>query len=72
MEFILIIGILCVVAFFCTCGLLEEILMRLMSRKANEAPEETPEQLFLRKCCNCPAFGICTKGTIEEIKECDG
>lgn len=69
-------GILCVVAFFCTCGLFEEIIIHIINRKANEkpteAPEETPEQLFLRKCCNCPAFGICTKGTIEEVKECDG
>lgn len=75
MFIVVLIGTLCVIGFICTCGIMEEILIRLINRnnsKGNNAPaQETPEQLIRRKCCNCPAFSICTKG-IEELMECDG
>lgn len=40
--------------------------------KGNEvvAVAETPEQLYA-KCCDCPDFGACTKGTKKEVRECN-
>lgn len=65
-----IIGMGCIAAFFCVCGLIEEILTHRHNKKHTETQPvvETPEQLY-HKCCYCANFKKCAKG-LEEVVIC--
>ena len=69
MTLVLIIGILCIAAFFCLAGIIEEMLIHIYNKKhTSKATIETPEQTYA-KCCYCPHYATCTK-SLEEVIKC--
>ncbi len=69
MKFVLIMGILCIILFFCTVGIIEEILIHIYNKKHTpKVTVETPEQTY-EKCCYCPHYATCTK-SLEEVIKC--
>jgi hypothetical protein len=69
MEIIFLLIMICIAALIIVISVKDSCITDGFKGNEVVAVAETPEQLYA-KCCDCPDFVTCTKGTKKEVREC--